>query len=155
MRMILINNHVEFREHEAGIFPRLYVFIFGCQIVLLAFRSLELFSSSESLGILVKAIKLMARPIMEILFIFIIGIAGFLYGLWAMTAINKCAYKTDEEAPECDDYEAVTIFHGLIYVFQVFIGTGDLSGTGQGTIHALAKSQMTFYQAPPTIFHLS
>eukprot|EP01084_Bolivina_argentea_P289726 497567_1 len=92
MRMVLFYKDYDFKEHEADWFSRFYVFTFGVQIIFLTMRSLELFSSSESLGILVKAIKLMFSPIMKILFIFIIGVAGFLFGLWAITAINKCAY---------------------------------------------------------------
>eukprot|EP01084_Bolivina_argentea_P216497 367791_1 len=71
----------------------------------------------------------MCEPIIKILFVFVIGMIGFLVGLWAIAAINKCAYDPDSE--ECDEYQAHTVWHGLIYVFQVFIGTGDLSGTGQ------------------------
>ncbi len=67
------------------------------------------------------------------IFLIYIPIIRFLFGLWSITAINKCAHGNDgNEDGECDDFEVVTIFHGLIYVFQVFIGTGDLSGTGQG-----------------------
>ena len=121
--------------HEA------YVVLFGIQIILLTFKAISFFSTSQSLGVLVRAIILMATPIIRMVFIFAISMLGFLFGLWAMMGINQCAYQqpsADGEfvttaAPDddCEDFELMPISRGLVYVFQVFIGAGDLSGTGQ------------------------
>eukprot|EP01083_Nonionella_stella_P109163 318001_1 len=48
--------------------------------------------------------------------------AGFVFGLWLIAAANSCDDDCD------DDYEDTTIGDAIKYVFQVFIGTGDLGG---------------------------
>eukprot|EP01084_Bolivina_argentea_P005108 9653_1 len=129
IRMHLVISESEFKGNNASSIQSFYVFLFGLQIILLTFRALQLLSSSESFGVLVKAIALMLKPIVKILFIFIIAISGFLFALWTIASINKCEY--NDESDGCDDYEAVSLWRGAVYVFEVFIGTGDLSGTGQ------------------------
>eukprot|EP01084_Bolivina_argentea_P022070 40994_1 len=131
LRMIIIDRKPFFEYDNPSNMQRIYVFGLGSQVILLTFRSLELFSSSESLGVLVKAVKFMALPITKILFIFVLAMTGFLFGLWVITATHECAY--DPNGESCSDYQMFTLWDGLIYVFQVFIGSGDLSGVGESS----------------------
>ena len=78
--------------------------------------------------------------------IYLVLMVGFLFGLWLMTAANYCAQPDDPDAYEiwvekygelCEDYRVNDLWEGLIYVFEVFISTGDLSGVVQEPIAIL------------------
>eukprot|EP01083_Nonionella_stella_P219995 787529_1 len=101
-----------------------YMFIFGFQIMLLSMRAIALLSHTQYLGILWRTIKLMLFEILRFLVIFVVMMFGVVFGLWLITAANSCQFTTDD----CDDFEAETMTDVFKYVFQVFIGTGDLGG---------------------------
>lgn len=115
--VLMAENH-EYQASESNDIMKAYSFLWGLQIIILTFRAIGLFSTSRSLGILVKAIKLMAVPIVKLLFIYALGMAGIIFGLWAILVINKCAYNPED--PECEDFQAATVLQTMVYVFQVF-----------------------------------
>ena len=61
---------------------------------------------------------------------------GILFGLWFIVLIND---------GESGDFEVGSIGDGLKYVFQVFIGTGDLGGVGDQTIGIIFMVGATFF----------
>eukprot|EP01083_Nonionella_stella_P141583 436629_1 len=100
-----------------------YLFIFGFQIMLLTTRAMALLSNTAYLGTLWRVIKLMLFEILKFLVIFALMMSGFAFGLWLISAANSCRFTQD-----CDDFEAETMEDVFKYIFQVFIGTGDLGG---------------------------
>ena len=107
--------------------------MFAIQIVLLTIRLLSEFSNRLYLGKLIKVIKLMLMEIYKFATIFLIIMIGFLFGIWLIIASNICYTDPDDasDADECDNFSVDTIPHGLRYIFEVFIGTGDLSGVAE------------------------
>lgn len=55
---------------------------------------------------------------------------GFVFGLYLISAANDCnAADPEDQHGDCDmDFEVSDFARTFKYVFQVFIGMGDLSG---------------------------
>ena len=131
VRIFFIMEKWTFDGSNAHWLEQIYLFSFGFQIILLTIRGLSLFSNSIYLGTLLRAVKLMALEIVKFFSIFVVVMFGFLFGLWLITAANECI---DNNSDDCGDYAVNTIGEGLGYVFEVFIGTGDLSGVADEPI---------------------
>jgi len=127
VRISFIAQKTPFEYGAATHWQKAYIFIFAFTIIMLTMRVLLLFSNSAYLGKMVRAIKLMVGEIIKFFLVFAIMIGGFLNGIWYISAANECEY-VDANVDDCGDFELWDLRGGLIYVFQVFIGTGDLGG---------------------------
>ena len=146
----------EFIPNEATGLQRFYIFIFGLQITLLTLRFLTLFSNTKYLGVLLKIVKLMCISILKFLQIYIIVIVGALFGLWFIVTTNACSppdgvtheehFENNPELEDiCNNYRVTTIPWGLIYIFEVFIGSGDLFGVGEQPMGILFMVAVTLF----------
>ena len=128
-RVVFFFMELDFEEGSATDGQQAYLFLFAFQILLLTIRSLFLFLNSRYLGTMVRAIKLMFAEIVKFLVILTITLFGFLFGLWFLIAANDCNSTNPEDEDDCDqDFEGQNLGRTLKYMFQVFIGTGDLGG---------------------------
>ena len=121
VRMRFIALKTPFVPGAATDWQKTYIFIFAFQIIMLTVRVLLLFSNSSYLGTMVRAIKL------------VIMMCGFLFGIWFISAANQCD-NADADDDDCGDFEVEDLRGGLIYVFGVFIGTGDLGGVADESL---------------------
>eukprot|EP01083_Nonionella_stella_P127007 384693_1 len=122
----------------------LYIFIFALQICLLTLRSLTLFSNTKYLGVLLKVIKLMTVQIFKFLYIYVVSMCGILFGLWFIVVANACN-TTGGANDACDNFAISELWFGLQYVFEVFIGTGDLSGVSNQPLGIIFMVAVTFF----------
>ena len=74
-------------------------------------------------------------------------IVGFVFGIWLIAAANPCnAPGAMDEDEDCDlDFEIDTMSHTAKYMFQVFIGTGDLGGVVEQGIAILFMAVITVF----------
>ena len=79
---------------------------------------------------------------------------GFVFGLWLIAAANPCnAPDAMDEDEDCDlDFEIDTMWHSIIYMFQVFIGTGDLGGVVEQGIAIMFMVGVTVFGMRFSIF---
>ena len=119
---------VELEFGERDVAQSVYVCVFAFQIFFLTVRFLQLSANNPYIGTLWRVIRLMAVEIAKFLFIFGVFLVAFQFGLWLITSTNQCADERFADEEECADYRVPTAIDGLQYVFEVFLGTGDLSG---------------------------
>ena len=116
-----------FLDLLSSTFQQVFVFVFAFQILALMMRFLQVFSNSVYLGTMWRVIKQMMQEISKFLFIFLVFIIAFLSGLWLISFDNECHV---DDAEDCEDYRVSDVVHGFLYVFEVFVGSADLSGAG-------------------------
>lgn len=72
---------------------------------------------------------------------------GFLFGLWLISAANDCRAEDPlDQDGDCDlDFELQTFAKTLKYLFQIFIGMGDMGGVvGQGIAQVFMVGVIVF-----------
>ena len=78
--------------------------------------------------------------IFKFMLIYVIALLGTLFGIWFIVITNE---NTNTESPPNEDFAIDSIWNGLLYVFEVFVGTGDLSGVGDQTIGKILLSALS------------
>ena len=131
-----------FRDLLSSTFQQVFVFVFAFQILALMMRFLQVFSNSVYLGTMWRVIKQMMLEITKFLFIFLVFIVAFLSGLWLISFANECH---DDTADDCENFRVSDVVHGVLYVFEVFVGTADLSGVGEDPFATVFMALATLF----------
>merc|ERR1719229_1708131 len=96
---------------------------------------------------MIRAVRLMFVEIFRFFLILGLLMVGFVIGLWLIAAANECnAPGAMDEDDDCDlDSEVDSLKHTIRYMFQVFIGTGDLGGVVEQDIAILFMCGVTVF----------
>eukprot|EP01083_Nonionella_stella_P048647 129924_1 len=95
-----------------------YAFLFGIQILLITIRSFKILNNSQYFGALIRIIKSMLSEMIKFGFIFAMIMFAVLFGLWFIAGAQD---------DTCDFWNE-GLAGGLLNVFEVFMGTKEISG---------------------------
>eukprot|EP01084_Bolivina_argentea_P276300 471443_1 len=129
-------------DKETSQVVKVYTFLFGVQIFLITIRSLKIFNNSQYFGSLVRIIKLMLAEAIKFAFIYFLTMIAILFGLWIISSVSS--ENVDDDRTQFWEYG---IMYGLLYVFEIFIGTKEISEfelSSLGTIYLVIASFFGF-----------
>jgi len=97
-----------------------YLLLFAIQIIMVTIRMLTIFNTYTYFGKILKIIKRMFWETVQFLVMYMVYVVGFYCGIWFIIIANS----DDDNL----DYQPEGWWKTLLYTFQVFVGSQDITG---------------------------